>query len=96
MECEKGEGRVQKVNCRRYKLEVEGIKIEKQDESYTTQQCPCCTKRKRVSSRIYKCKYGYERHRDIHDASNFFAKMVYGEISPFEFELKTTTYLRLA
>ena len=70
-----------------YKLKAEGIKIDKHDESYTTQQCPCCPKKRKVSSRIYKCTCGYSNHRDIHGASNFFAKTFYGEIREPDFSL---------
>ena len=73
-----------------YKLEAEGIQIEKHDESYTTQQCPCCAKRRKVSSRIYKCSCGIQNHRDIHGASNFFAKTFYGEIRELDFSLNNT------
>lgn len=79
-----------------YKLHAEGIKIDKHDESYTSQQCPCCERRKKVSSRNYKCKCGYARHRDIHGASNFFSKTFYSEIKELDFELKQTKYLRIA
>ncbi len=80
----------------KYKLEVEKIKIEKHDENYTTQQCPCCAKKRKVSSRLYKCPCGYSNHRDIHGASNFFAKTFYGEIRELDFNLKQTKYLRIA
>jgi putative transposase len=79
-----------------YKLEMEGIKIEKHDESYTTQQCACCPRRRKVSSRMYKCTCGYQNHRDIHGASNFFAKTFYGEIRELDFSLASTKYLRIA
>ncbi|MCG7337660.1 transposase, partial [Sporosarcina sp. ACRSM] len=48
-----------------YKLEAEDMKIDKHDESDTTQQCPCCPKKRKVSSRIYTCPCGYANHRDI-------------------------------
>ena len=79
-----------------YKLKAEGIQLEKHDESYTTQQCPCCAKRRKLSSRIYKCSCGYSNHRDIHGASNFFAKTFYGKIKDLDFSLKNTKYLRIA
>jgi len=79
-----------------YKLKAESIKIDKHDESFTTQQCPCCLKRRKVSSRVYKCPCGYSNHRDIHGASNFFAKTFYGEIRELDFGLKPTKYLRIA
>jgi putative transposase len=80
----------------KYKLEAEGIKIGKHDEHFTTQQCPCCAKRRKVSSRIYKCACGYQNHRDIHGASNFFAKTFYGEIRELDFSLQHPKYLRIA
>lgn len=79
-----------------YKLSAESIEIDKHDESFTSQQCPCCGRRKKVSSRNYKCKCGYKQHRDIHGASNFFAKTFCGEIKELDFELKPTKYLRIA
>ena len=79
-----------------YKLKAEGIKIKKHDESFTTQQCPCCARRKKVASRMYICRCGYNQHRDIHGAANFFTKTFYGEIKRLDFPLKKTKYLRLA
>ncbi|WP_343834688.1 transposase [Bacillus horti] len=79
-----------------YKLDAEGIELNKHDESFTSQQCPCCERRKKVASRHYRCKCGYEQHRDIHGASNFYAKTYYGEIRSLDFELKKTKYLRIA
>ena len=79
-----------------YKLKAEGIIIKKHDESYTTQQCACCARRKKVASRMYICRCGYKQHRDIHGATNFFAKTFYGEIKMLDFPLQKTKYLRLA
>ena len=53
-----------------YKLAVYDIEIVKQEESYTTQQCPCCQRRKKTSSRNYACPCGYHEHRDIHGSKN--------------------------
>jgi putative transposase len=79
-----------------YKLNAEGIEIRKVDESYTSQQCPCCGKKKNISSRIYECKCGYKQHRDIHGACNIFSKTYYGEIKELKFKLANTKYLRIA
>ncbi|MBS4207319.1 RNA-guided endonuclease TnpB family protein [Bacillus sp. FJAT-50079] len=79
-----------------YKLEANGIKIDKHDERDTSQQCPCCAKKRKVASRIYTCSCGYSNHRDIHGAANFFAKTFYGEIRKPYFSLKHTKYLRIA
>jgi putative transposase len=63
-----------------YKLQARGIQVQKVDESYTTQTCPVCSRRKKVSGRVYQCKCGYQQHRDIHGASNILAKSLYGNI----------------
>jgi putative transposase len=78
-----------------YKLSVYGIKISKESEQYTSQQCPCCGNRKKVSSRTYKCKCGYKEHRDIHGAKNILALYKYGEITDIG-EISETKYLRIA
>jgi putative transposase len=57
-----------------YKLQAKGITLEKVNEAYTSQTCPVCTRRKKPSGRVYKCKCGYEQHRDIHGASNLLTK----------------------
>jgi putative transposase len=80
----------------KYKLNAEGIEMDKHDESYTSQQCPCCGRRKEVSSRNYHCICGYKKHRDIHGASNFYMKTYHGEIKELDFKLKPTKYLRIA
>ncbi|MFJ7936542.1 RNA-guided endonuclease InsQ/TnpB family protein [Sporosarcina sp. NPDC096371] len=84
------------ANYLAYKLKAEGIKFKKHDESFTTQQCPCCARRKKVSSRNYRCSCGYTNHRDIHGASNFFTKTFYGEIRLLDVALNKTKYLRIA
>lgn len=73
-----------------YKLKEKGIKLIKKSESYTTQTCPRCKRIKKPNGRNYKCKCGYIKHRDIHGASNFLSKYLYGEfreinVKPFEF-----------
>ena len=78
-----------------YKLEAKGIVFAMQDESYTSQTCPVCQSRKKISSRHYKCRCGYEEHRDIHGARNILSKYCYDEIRHL---CRTTqlTYLRIA
>ena len=46
-----------------YKLAAEGISIRKVNEAYTSQTCPVCGRKKKVSGRIYKCHCGYAAHR---------------------------------
>ncbi|MDA8211428.1 MAG: transposase, partial [Clostridia bacterium] len=77
-----------------YKLASLGIELTKIDESYTTQTCPVCGRKKKVAGRTYKCYCGYSMHRDIHGARNILAKHKYGEIRAFDWEIDKITYLR--
>ena len=61
-----------------YKLEAEGILLKLVDESYSSQTCPSCGIRRKVKGRTYKCKCGYEAHRDLHGSSNILSKQLYG------------------
>lgn len=79
----------------RYKLLAEGITLEKIDESYTSQQCPCCGRRQKTSTRNYSCKCGYREHRDIHGAKNILSKYKYGDIKD-PVPIKAIKYLRVA
>lgn len=78
-----------------YKLEQNGIRLHLVDESYTSQTCPVCKKRKKVSSRNYSCECGYEEHRDIHGARNILSMALYDEILHFDVKTKRK-YLRIA
>ena len=78
-----------------YKLAVYCINIKKQEESYTSQQCPCCGKRKKTSTRNYKCTCGYHEHRDIHGSKNILSKYLYGDIR-YLGATKEIRYLRVA
>lgn len=77
-----------------YKLEAVGISLTKQEESYTSQTCPVCGRRKKPSSRNYKCKCGYKAHRDVHGARNILSKYIYGDIR-FIGDIQETKYLRI-
>lgn len=77
-----------------YKLSVHGIIVTEGDESFTTQTCPVCGKRKKCSSRIYACSCGYSRHRDVHGSSNFLSKHLHGCFRYIE--VKSPRYLRIA
>lgn len=77
-----------------YKLATLGIDLIKVDESYTTQTCPVCGRKKKPSGRIYKCHCGYRCHRDVHGARNILSKYKYGEICNLEYDIKHITYLR--
>ena len=77
-----------------YKLKVQGMEMQKVDESYTTQTCPVCSRRKKPSGRIYRCKCGYECHRDIHGARNIMSKYLYQDIR-YVGDLAEIKYLRI-
>ena len=58
-----------------YKAKALGIKVDVQDEAYTSQTCPSCGNRKKPAKRNYKCsKCGWQGHRDIVGASNILTK----------------------
>ncbi|WP_245596710.1 RNA-guided endonuclease TnpB family protein [Shimazuella kribbensis] len=63
-----------------YKLVMMGMRLHSVNEAYTSQTCPVCKKRKKVSSRNYRCSCGYQEHRDTHGARNILAKFLYGEV----------------
>jgi putative transposase len=79
----------------KYKLEGKGIQLHEVDEAYTSQTCPVCKKRKKISSRNYRCQCGYAEHRDIHGARNILSKSLYGEIRHIDVPTQKT-YLRIA
>lgn len=78
-----------------YKLEAQGIIFAMQDESHTSQTCPVCERRKKVSSRNYSCRCGYKEHRDIHGAKNILSKYLHGDIR-YLYETREFRYLRIA
>lgn len=47
-----------------YKSQRLGMKVEIQCEKYTSQTCPACGQRHKPKNRTYKCKCGFEFHRD--------------------------------
>jgi len=53
-----------------YKAELEGIKVEYVNPAYTSQTCPKCSGKNKAQDRKYKCKCGFEKHRDIIGAMN--------------------------
>jgi putative transposase len=75
-----------------YKLKAKGITIEKVNESYTSQTCPVCGNRKKSNNRNYRCKCGYQEHRDIHGARNILTKTLHGKMTYFPID--HPTYLR--
>ncbi|MEQ4485068.1 RNA-guided endonuclease InsQ/TnpB family protein [Cohnella silvisoli] len=86
-------GKIQKQLA--YKLEEQGTSVRTIDESYTSQQCPCCGRRKKTSTRNYKCWCGYKEHRDIHGSKGILSKHLHGDIR-YLGETQTIKYLRIA
>lgn len=78
-----------------YKLEEHGTSVKTVNESYTSQQCPCCDRRKKTSTRNYKCSCGYEEHRDVHGSKGILSKYLHGDIR-YLGETKELKYLRIA
>ena len=79
----------------KYKLEAQGIFLSEIDESFTSQTCPVCSRKKKTSTRNYKCKCGYSAHRDLHGARNILSKHLYGDIR-YIGEIEDFKYLRIA
>ncbi len=77
-----------------YKLAEVGIELIEVSEEYTSQTCPVCNRRKKVSGRVYRCHCGYSQHRDIHGALNILAKYKYGKICNTGIEVGRVKYLR--
>ncbi|RKN86093.1 RNA-guided endonuclease InsQ/TnpB family protein [Paenibacillus ginsengarvi] len=86
-------GKIQKQLA--YKMEPYGTPVKTIDESYTSQQCPCCGRRKKTSARIYNCTCGYEEHRDIHGSKGILSKYLYGDIR-YLGKSESMRYLRIA
>ena len=61
-----------------YKCQRSGLKMELQEEAYTSQQCPVCFNRKKPTGRNYKCKCGFVGHRDVVGATNIRTKYLGG------------------
>ena len=58
-----------------YKAKALGIKVESQDEKYTSQTCPFCRHKKKPNKRTYHCRQcGWQGHRDVVGASNILTK----------------------
>ncbi len=77
-----------------YKLAENDIPIKKVNEAYTSQTCPVCGRKKKVSGRVYQCHCGYFEHRDIHGAKNILTKERHGEFR--DLAVNKVKYLRIA
>jgi putative transposase len=53
-----------------YKAKLIGIKVEYVNPAYTSQTCPKCSEKNKAKDRKYKCKCGFEKHRDLVGAMN--------------------------
>jgi putative transposase len=57
-----------------YKAERLGMKVELQEESYTSQTCPACGGLQKPNGRAYRCRCGFSYHRDGVGSWNIRAK----------------------
>jgi putative transposase len=57
-----------------YKAEKLGMKVVLQDEAYSSQTCPACSKRHKPSGRTYKCSCSFQFDRDGVGSYNIRAK----------------------
>jgi putative transposase len=63
-----------------YKAEAEGIKVELEDEAYTSQTCPSCSHRHKPKGRRYRCPAcGFQAHRDVVGQVNILSVFRHGE-----------------
>jgi len=66
----------------KYKCEKSGLNFRMQEESYTSQTCPVCGYRKKMSNRNYICpKCGFIGHRDVVGAINILGKYLKQKVS---------------
>ena len=64
-----------------YKVEECGIKVELQDEAYTTRTCPRCGHEHKPRGRVYACPVcGLRAHRDAVGAANILSLYLEGEM----------------
>lgn len=74
-----------------YKALLLGIVTLLENESYTSQTCPCCGNRKKPKGRVYKCSNcGFVGHRDVVGASNILSRRLFGELG--RVQVKETMY----
>ncbi len=65
-----------------YKAEAQGVLVNDEiDESYTSQTCVYCGRKRKPKGRIYSCKCGQTYHRDVGGAANILSRFCYGELS---------------
>jgi putative transposase len=63
-----------------YKAEAEGIKVELENEAYTTQTCPHCGHRHKPKERVYRCPAcGFQAHRDVVGSVNILSRFKHGQ-----------------
>jgi putative transposase len=63
-----------------YKAKSIGIKVDYQEESYTSQTCPKCNRRHKPTNRNYICQCGFSYHRDSIGAINILKKYTIGTL----------------
>ena len=62
-----------------YKAEAEGIAIQLEDEAYTSQTCPSCSRHHKPKGRRYGCPAcGFQAHRDVVGQINILSMYKHG------------------
>jgi putative transposase len=65
-----------------YKLNAEGIALERQSEAYSSKTCCACGASNKPTGRSYRCRMcGFVGHRDANGAVNQVSKALYGTYS---------------
>ena len=77
------------------KCKAIGIKVKTISEKYTSQTCPSCGQRHKPSNRNYKCKCGFEYHRDGVGAINIRKKYQGNLGTPVEAAMAPPVGIRL-
>ncbi|MDM5155132.1 transposase [Bacillus sp. DX1.1] len=66
-----------------YKAKLKGIKVEKTEEIYTSQDCPFCGGRHKANGRRFICSvHKTEIHRDVNGAQNIARKLHEMDVQP--------------
>lgn len=68
-----------------YKAEAQGMLVKDEiNESYTSQTCVYCGRKRKPKGRIYSCECGRTYHRDVGGAANILSRFCYGKLSKVE------------
>jgi putative transposase len=63
-----------------YKLQAEGIALERQSEAFSSKTCPQCGKHNKPNGRRYRCaRCGFASHRDAVGVVNQVSQALHGD-----------------